>query len=98
MLVLRAGLVRAANLAYSNISLTLIMFIVFTVYTARGGELTPKRVFTSLSLIAILRVSTVHFMGYTVIALMEGRVVLVRLQVWIVHACMHWCRKQTALF
>ena len=79
--MLKAGLVRASNLALSFVSTPLVMFVVFTAYTASGGLLTPKNVFTTLSLVVLLRLTTVKFMSALIIALMEGRVVLVRLQV-----------------
>jgi hypothetical protein len=63
------------------VSLTLLMFLLFSVFTAIGGELTPKRVFTTLSLLIVLRLTTVEFFILNVLAMTEGRVAVVRLQV-----------------
>ena len=80
-LILQAGFVRAASLGFMMVSLTMIMYIVFVSYTATGGRLTPKKVFTTLSLLIYLRLTTVHFLIQNVLSIVEGRVAIVRLQV-----------------
>ena len=87
-LILQAGLVRAASLGFMIVSLTLIMYIVFTAYAATGGVLTPKKVFTTLSLLIVVRLTTIHFLIQNVLAMVEGRVATVRLQVI---ACVSLC-------
>ena len=80
-IILHGGMVRASSLGFTFVSLTLLMFLLFSTYTATGGELTPKKVFTSLSLLIFLRLTTVHFFIQNVLAMTEGRVAVVRLQV-----------------
>lgn len=80
-IILQAGLIRAASLGFMIVSLNIVMYIIFTAYTATGGILTPKKVFTTLSLLIFLRLTTVHFFIQNVLAMVEGRVATVRLQV-----------------
>ena len=68
-IILKGGLVRAFGLAFMIVSITIMTFILFSVYTSIGGVLTPKIVFTVLSLIIILRLTSVplygsKFLGY----------------------------------
>ncbi len=72
---------RAASLAFMITSLTLIVYIVFAVYTATGGDLTPKKLFTTLSLLIVIRTTTVYAFIVNTLAMVEGRVATVRLQV-----------------
>ena len=67
-------------------------FILFSVYTASGGVLTPKRVFTVLSLLIVLRLTSVHFMVQNALSTSEGLVAISRIGVsckvrWQPHAC-----------
>ena len=82
MIILRAGLIRAYNLAISiTFSNTLIMFIVFTAFTAVGGTLTPRRVFTTLSLIVAIRRSMLFLFVRGIFQLSERKVADNRIQV-----------------
>ena len=74
-------MVRGSSLGFTIVSLTLLMCLLFSVFAATGGELTPKRVFTTLSLLITLRFTTVHYFVKNVLAITEGRVAVVRLQV-----------------
>ena len=56
-------------------------FIVFSVYTGTGGVLTPKKVFTILSLLITLRLLCVHYAVKNALAMTEGYVALSRIQV-----------------
>lgn len=62
-------------------TLTLLMFLVFTVFTATGGELTPKKIFTTLSLLITLRITNVDYMVLNILSMSEFKVVMTRLQV-----------------
>ncbi len=72
---------RASNLAFMIISASLMAFVVFCVYTANGGNLTPKKVFTTLSLIYVLRLVCVHNLILNVIGFAEVYVALTRIKV-----------------
>ena len=59
------------------------MFLVFSVYTSTGGELSPRKVFITLSLLIILRLVAVQWSVHNVLNVFEGWVALVRLKVGI---------------
>jgi hypothetical protein len=80
-IILQAGFVRASGLAFTIISLSLMMFIIFTAFAATGGVLTPKKVFTTLSLLVVLRSTSIYYLVLNIPAMVEGRVATVRLQV-----------------
>ena len=80
-MVLKGGIIRACGLGSVNIALTTAMFLVFSVYTATGGEPSPRKVFITLSLLITLRFISVQMSVHNVLNLFEGWVALVRLQV-----------------
>ncbi len=80
-LILKGGIVRASNLAFMMMSASLMAFVVFCVYTATGGDLTPKKVFTTLSLIYVLRLVTIHHLILNVVGFSEAHVALTRIKV-----------------
>ena len=77
----QGGVIRASGAGLIIISLTLLMFLVFTVFTATGGELTPRNIFTTLSLLITLRVTSVDYMVLNILSMSEFKVVITRLQV-----------------
>ena len=83
---MKGGIVRAVSLGFMIVSLTLIMYLVFSVYTGTGGILSPKKVFTTLSLLIVLRLTSVHFAIQAALAISEGRVAVVRLRVCLLQA------------
>ena len=91
-IIFHGGMVRGSSLGFTIVSLTLLMFLLFSVFAATGGELTPKRVFTTLSLLIVLRLTTVHFFVQNVLAMTEGRVAVVRLQVGSQYANVKYCK------
>ena len=78
---MQAGLVNAAFLGFVAIFGNVVMYVVFTVYTATGGELTPKKVFTTLSLVFTLHLTTVSFLTVAILGVVEASVATRRLQV-----------------
>ena len=82
LIILRGGMIRAYNILLSYFSPTLIMFIVLTVFlTAGGGTLTPRRVFTTLSLLGFMRRTTLRFFVRSMFMISEGKVALKRIKV-----------------
>ena len=67
-------------MGYYSFSLPLILFIVFSVYTSTGGELTPKGVFSVLSFLTGLRF-TVQMVVMCTLTISETHVALMRIQV-----------------
>ena len=80
-IILKGGIVRAFSLAFMIVSITIMTFIVFSVYTGTGGVLTPKKVFTILSLLITLRLFCVHYAVKNALFMTEGYVALSRIQV-----------------
>lgn len=78
--ILKSSLIRATNFALFTVSLTIIGFLVFSVYTGTGGTLTPKKVFTILALTATLRVSSIHFFVLAILNLSDTIVAVTRIQ------------------
>eukprot|EP00731_Ephydatia_muelleri_P021706 Em0014g297a len=78
--ILKSSLIRATNFALFTVSLTVITFLVFSVYTATGGALSPRKVFTILSLTATLRVSSIHFFVLAILNLSDTAVAITRIQ------------------
>ena len=78
---MQAGLVNAAFLGFVAVFVNVVMYVVFTVYTATGGELTPKKVFTTLSLVFTLHLTTVSFLTQGILGIVEASVATRRLQV-----------------
>lgn len=89
LLILKGGMVRASNLAFVMMSASLMAFVVFCVYTATGGDLTPKKVFTTLSLIYVLRLISVHHLILNVVGFSEAHVAVTRINV---RRCMYSTR------
>ena len=76
-------MIRVINLSYYDISLPLILFIVFSVYVSvdENNVLTSKKVFTTLSLLSFVRLISLKFLVTSVIQISEGRVALNRISV-----------------
>ena len=72
--VLKAYVIRAINLAYFAFSLPLIMFTIFLVYVSFIGNLTPRKVFVTLSLITYIRITSIHCFILATLTISEGRV------------------------
>ena len=80
-LILEGGVIRACGLGSVNTAITVAMFLVFSVFTATGGELSPRKVFVTLSLLIVLRLVAVQWSVHNVLNTFEGWVALVRLRV-----------------
>ena len=57
------------------------MFIVLTAFVATDGTLTPRRVFTTLSLLGIMRRTTLRFFVRCMFLISEAKVALTRIKV-----------------
>ena len=81
--ILKGAVIRVINLSYYDVSLAVILCIVFSVYVSidESNVLTPKRVFTTLSLLSFVRLVSLHFMIASFIQISEGRVALKRITV-----------------
>ena len=67
------------------VSTSMIMWLVLTVHTSLGGELSTRQVFTLLSLLTTLRLSF-HFFVLALLGFSEGRVAMQRIQVQYTHS------------
>lgn len=79
-IIFRGAIIRACNLAYMIVSTSIIMWLVLTVHTSIGGELSTRQVFTLLSLLTSLRLSS-YFFVLALLGFSEGRVAIHRIQV-----------------
>lgn len=64
------------------VSTSMIMWLVLTVHTSIGGDLSTRQVFTLLSLLTTLRLSS-YFFVLALLGYSEGRVAIHRIQVYI---------------
>lgn len=81
MIILQGGLIRASGAGLMIVSLTMFMFVMFSVFTATGGQLSPRIIFTTLSLLITLRTSSVDFLVRNILSISEIQVAIARLQV-----------------
>ena len=81
-IILYGGMVRAINISYrSGFGITLAMSIVILTFAGTGGQLTPRRVFTVLSLVTALRRTNFNFFVRALFQVSELRVAQVRIKV-----------------
>ena len=81
---MKAAMIRAINLSYLTVTLPLIMFIVFSVYInvkPPDEELTTQKIFTTYSLLAFARLTSLHFIVVGTLFLIEARVAFKRIKV-----------------
>eukprot|EP00731_Ephydatia_muelleri_P026449 Em0018g549a len=78
--VLKAGLIQGNNLAIDNSTTSVMAFGVFSAFLMMGGVLTPKTVFTPLSLFNFLQRNVVRFFVRSIFQVMEARVAVTRIQ------------------
>ena len=79
-MILKLSLVQACTFRYYIVCHTTILFLVFTTYMATGGELTPKRVFTTLAMVDAIFLSFL-FSELTLLKLFQGGVAISRITV-----------------
>ena len=84
-MILQLSMVQACTFRYYIVCHTITLFLVFTTYTATGGELTPKRVFTTLAMIDAIFLSFL-FSELILLKLFQGGVAISRITV-----SMGWC-------
>ena len=81
-LIRYGGVIRTLTSAFNfGVFLQLMMGVTFLVFVATGGELTPQRVFTTLSLLHHLRRTNGAFMIRSFFLLNEASVALSRIKV-----------------
>ena len=80
---MKSSVIRAINLSYYVIALPTIMFVVFSVYASSEGinSLSPKKVFTTFSLLTYVRLTSINFLVKGTIQVAEARVALQRIKV-----------------
>ena len=81
-------MVRAFNFAFFIVSINVINFVTFSIYTGTGNTLTAKNVFTFISLISFSRLFFVHFFVFMMLGLQEMRIAVQRIQV---NNCLAMC-------
>ena len=81
-MVLKGAAIRAFNLSYFSFSPPVIMFVTFAVHLFMGQDLTPRAVFTTLSLLSLVRLTGVHFIVQALSTMTEARVAVHRIEVY----------------
>lgn len=79
--VLKGSIIRAINLSCYSTYVPVVMFVIFSVYASTGGTVTPKGVFTILSLLIYVRLTSIHLFVLGVLSVSEGIVALKRIKV-----------------
>ncbi len=75
--------VRACQQAGMAVAVTVLSLLVFSVYTATGGELTPRKVFTTLLIMYNIRTLFLYGFVLGVLDFHEANVAVLRIQVLI---------------
>ena len=85
-LIREGGIIRslAGSFIFGGV-MPIMMGLTFTVFVVSGGELTSQRVFTTLSIVNPLRLTSITFVVNSFFLLYETRVALKRIQVNIYH-------------
>ena len=81
ILVTKASMVRACNLAFFYVAVLMLNFVSFSTYAGAGNTLTARRVFTVIALLTFSRFYLVIFPVYFLLNLTEMRVAVQRIQV-----------------
>ena len=74
-------MIRASNLAFFFVSLNILNFLTFSAYAGSGNILTPRIVFTVISLITFGRLYLVLYFVMFLLSMSELRVALTRIKV-----------------
>ena len=81
-IIFAASMFRAVNMAFFYVSLGVVNLLMFSTFTlATGSSLTPRIVFTTLSLTQSLRLTTIIFMVRCILGIQEAKVAFTRIQV-----------------
>ena len=74
-------MIRVINLVLFYTSLSLLNFTTFSTHVGLGNELSPKKVFTAITLFSFIRLYFVQFFVFCLFALSELSVAIKRIEV-----------------
>jgi len=80
-IISQASMVFIFDSAFYYMALTVLSFITFSTYAGTENTLTPKKVFTAITLFALLRLYCVQFLNIALLALSELYVAYKRIRV-----------------
>ena len=81
-MLLKFFLCFSISIVYESIIRTVMMFVMFSVYVSTSEEeLTPRKVFVSLSLITFARLTSIRFLIICIQKIADGRVAWIRIRV-----------------
>ncbi|XP_065919562.1 ATP-binding cassette sub-family C member 4-like isoform X2 [Dysidea avara] len=80
LLITKASMVRACNLAFFYVSVVVLNFVSFSTYAGAGNTLTSRRVFTVIALLTFARFYLVIFPVYFLLSMTEMKVAVQRIQ------------------
>jgi len=81
-IITQASIIRGINLVLYYTSLSLLSFATFSTYAGLGNDLSPKKVFTALTLFSFIRLYCIQFLVLCVLALSELSVAIKRIEVY----------------
>ena len=88
LLITKASMVRACNLAFFYVSVVVLNFVSFSTYAGAGNTLTSRRVFTVIALLTFARFYLVIFPVYFLLSMTEMKVAVQRIQVQCYFVCL----------
>ena len=80
-IITQANMIRGINLVLSYTAITLLSFTTFSTYAGLGNALSPRKVFTAITLFSFIRLHCVHFLVFCLLALSELLVAIKRIEV-----------------
>jgi len=80
-IITQASMIRGINLVLFYTSLNLLSFTTFTTYAGLGNALSPRKVFTAITLFSFTRLYCIQFVVLCVLALSELFVAVKRIEV-----------------
>ena len=80
-MITQASMIRACNLGFFYVALSLLNFVSFSTFAGSGNALTAKKVFTVISLLSFARVYFINLFVYFMLNASEMVVALKRIEV-----------------
>ena len=90
-IITKASLIRALNQGLFYSVLSILNFVTFSTYTGLGNVLTPRKVFTAISLFTVMRLFFYHLIVLGALGMSEVWVSLKRIEVKFVRVCVLVC-------
>ena len=80
-IITQASMIQGINLVLYYSSLSLLSFTTFSTYAGLGNALSPKKVFTAITLFSFIRLYCIYFLVFAFLSLSELSVAIKRIEV-----------------